>query len=431
MSTSNLAPHIHREVPLEFGGRRLTFATSLDLFSSHQVDVGTRLLLRTLEPLLRDGRIGGEREGARVLDLGCGYGALGGALATLPGVAAAHLVDRDALALEFARENAARNGVEARVTVAASLGLDDVPAGDMEGGYDLVACNVPGKAGEAVIAAMLVGALGVLRPGGPISGGLVAVVVIEPIREFVAATLARADLRERIEVTLRRDTADYSVFHYRPLPGVAFPAPADGFAAGVYDRATLTFEDERGEPVSLPTVHGLPGYDRPGPLEVALARRLPAVRAEARVLVTNAGQGYLAAYLWRAQPAARLLLVDRDLLALRTARRALLSLGCAADRIETQHIGTWSAWSAERADLIAGVLHEGGSAAAVEAEYTGLLGALAPGGRALLAGSSTAVTRLLSRPLPAGMAASRTRHRGISILEVAADARGEHSTTST
>ena len=418
MSTSNLAPYIHREVPLEFGGRRLTFATSLDLFSSHQVDVGTRLLLRTLEPLLTDGSPRGEREGARILDLGCGYGALGVALATLPGVAAARLVDRDALALEFARANAARNGVEGRVTVTASLGLDDVPA---ERGYDVVACNVPGKAGEAVIAAMLVGALGVLRPGGPISGGLVAIVVIEPIREFVAATLARAGLRERIEVTLRRDTADYSVFHYRPAPGVAFPAPTDGFAAGVYDRDTLAFEDVRGEPVSLPTVHGLPGYDRPGPLEIAVTRRLPEVKAEARVLVTNVGQGYLSVYLWRAQPAARFLLVDRDLLALRTARRALLSLRCAEDRIETRHVGTWGASGADRAadargdlaDLIVGVgvLHE--------AEYAGLVGALAPGGRAVLAGSSTAVTRLLARPLPAGMTATRTRHRGISILEVA------------
>ncbi|MFA7249426.1 MAG: methyltransferase [Dehalococcoidia bacterium] len=431
MSTA-LSPYIHREVPLEFAGRRLTFATSLELFSSHQVDVGTRLLLRTLEPVLLDRGARGA-EGARVLDLGCGYGPLGVALAAAPGVASAHLVDRDALALDFARENARHNHVEERVAVTASLGLDDVPG---DPGYDLVVSNVPGRAGDAVIASMLTGALRVLRPGG-----LVAVVVIEPIRELVATTLAGADLRDHVEVTLRHDTADYSVFHFRRLPDRAapasFPAPADAFAAGTYDRGTLIFEDARGETVSISTVHGLPGYDRPDPLEIAVTRRLPEVRREMRVLVSNVGQGYLAAYLLRAQsgqpPGAGFVLVDRDLLALRTARRALIALGCPADRIETRHVGAWTGDSigtgnieeagagagAASADLVAGVLHEGGGAAAVEGEYAGLLAALAPGGHAVLAGSSTAITRVTAHALPAGMHASRTRHRGASVLVVA------------
>ena len=415
MSTNPLPPHIHREVLLDFAGRRLVFATSLELFSSHQVDVGTRLLLRTIEPLLS----GGSTEGARLLDLGCGYGPLGVALATLPRVAAVCLADRDALALDFARENARRNGlgadVEERVTFVASLGLDGVAAGGGEAGYDLVAANIPGKAGEAVIASMLLGALGVLRPGG-----LVAIVVIEPVRDFVAGALARHHLSGDIEVTLRRDTADYSVFHYRPTDGASFTAPIDDFAAGVYDRGTLTFEDARGEPASIPTVQGLPDYDRANRAEVALTRRLPNIPVDARVLVSNVGQGYLAAYLLSERPRARFLLVDRDLLALRSARRALLALGCVEGDIETRHLGAWDADAVSDANvnLVMAVLHEGGSAAAVEAEYVALVRALAPGGRAVLVGSSTAVTRLLACVLPAGMKASRTRHRGTSVLEV-------------
>ena len=226
---SPIAPYVHRRVPLDLGGRRLEFATCLDLFSSHQVDVGSRLLLRTMEPVLA------ERDteaSARVLDLGCGYGALGVALATMPAVASAHLVDRDALAVDFAAENARANGVE--VTTSVSLGLAEVLRDTPEARYDLVASNLPGKAGAAVLSSMLLGALGVLAPGG-----LVAVVVIEPIRDLVASTLAREDL----EVTLRRDTADYSVFHYRPAANASFPPPTDAFAAGAYDRGTLPFED--------------------------------------------------------------------------------------------------------------------------------------------------------------------------------------------
>ncbi|MGE3856051.1 MAG: methyltransferase [Dehalococcoidia bacterium] len=406
MPADALAPYVHREVALDAAGRRLVFATSLDLFSSHQVDVGSRLLLRTLDPVLAARPA--EAPGARILDVGCGYGALGVTLAASPGAAGAHLVDRDALGVDFALENARRNGLEDRVTAAPGLGFDAVPEGAR---YDLVVSNVPGKAGEAVIASMLLGALGVLAPGG-----LVAVVVIEPIREPVAASLDRAD----IEVTLRRDTADYSVFHYRPAPGAAFPPPGDAFAAGTYDAATLTFEDTRGEPVSLATVQGLPGYDRVDLLEEALLRRLPALAAGARVLVSHPGQGVLPAAVLRACRGASLVLVDRDVLALRVARRALLALGAVEAAVEARVVGAWREDSAAdaRADLVLGVLHEGGGAAAVTAEYRGLLAAVAPGGRALLAGSSTAVTRLLALPLPAGLRAARTRHRGTSVLEV-------------
>lgn len=407
---SPIGPYVHRDVPLEFAGRRLTFATSLDLFSSHQVDVGSKLLLRTLEPVLAGGLGGGA---ARVLDLGCGYGAIGVALATLPAIASAHLVDRDALAVDFARENARRNAVEDRVTTGASLGLDDLAAdaGDEVPRYDLVVANVPGKAGDAVIASMLLAPLGALRPGG-----LVAVVVIEPIRALVEATLARPD----VEVRLRRDTADYSVFHYRPADGASFAPPADAFAAGVYDVASLTFEDALEQPVTIATVQGLANYDRFDIIESALTRRLPRLPREGCVLLANVGQGALAAYVLPSHPAARFVLVDRDLLALRTTRRALLALGAAEDRVETRLIGAWTEATAVEptADVVVGVLREGGNAAAVTAEYLGLLGALAPAGRAVLAASSTAITRLLAVKLSPHLKASRTKHRGTSFLEV-------------
>ena len=401
-----LDPFVHREASLQFAGRRLSFLTSLGLFSSHRVDVGSHLLLRTLEPLLAAPEA--PAEGRRVLDLGCGYGPLGVALATLPGVASAHLLDRDALALDFAQENAHRNGVEERVTTAAGLCFDGLPEDDR---YDLVVSNVPGKAGDAVIASMLLGALGVLAPDG-----IAAVVIIEPIRDLVASTLTRDD----IEVTLRRDTADYSVFHYRPAPDATFPRPLDGFAARIYDGRPITFEDPREERVTIATVQGVSGVERVDAADIEMMQHVPRLRAGTSVAISNVGQGALAAWLLRAQPEVHLLLIDRDLLALRAARRTLLALGCTDDHIEARHLGVWGAATLDeaRADLVVATLHEDAGAPAVEAQYAGLLGGIAPGGRAVIAGSSTAITRLVARPLPAGMSASRTRHRGISILEV-------------
>ena len=65
--------YFKKVVSLEHEGHSLRFRVAQDLFSSHEVDVGTRLLLRTLE------QAGHERL-RKVLDLGCGYGPLGLAL---------------------------------------------------------------------------------------------------------------------------------------------------------------------------------------------------------------------------------------------------------------------------------------------------------------------------------------------------------------
>ena len=400
--------HVSRELALVIEGRTLTLAASLALFSSHQVDVGTRMLLRSLR--------GYSVAGARVLDLGCGTGALGLALATR-GAGHVDLVDRDALALAFAAENARRNGLPEgdgeRVTVRASLGVDDV-----RGVYDLVVSNVPGKAGAPVIASLIEGACAVLRPGGTL-----AVVVIAPIREEVAATFARLAAGRGLDVLLRHDTADYGVFHVRPHAAIGV-APA--FEAGVYDAGTLAAEDARGEVFEVATVHGLPHYDRLDPIEALLVRRLPLDAAPATVLIANVGQGALAVAAHRAYPEARLALVDRDLLGLRNARRNLLAHGAADGRVELRHPPWWDVEAVEGegagreiADLVIGTLGEREGPTAAAQEYAGLVGALRAGGTAIVAASSTAATRLLEgAPLRRGLGATRYRHRGTSILTV-------------
>ena len=52
-------------------GRRLTFATDAGVFSKSGVDFGSRLLIETADI----------PDGARVLDVGCGYGPIGLAIA--------------------------------------------------------------------------------------------------------------------------------------------------------------------------------------------------------------------------------------------------------------------------------------------------------------------------------------------------------------
>ena len=146
-------PYFRKRVTLALGGERLEFEAAHTLFAAHEVDAGTRLLLRCVEAA---------RPPERILDLGCGYGALGVALARRFPAAEVVMADRDLLAVRYARRNAARNGAANAVAIG-SVGLEGVPAG----GYDLIVANVPAKIGDEALEAEFVrGPCERLAPGG-------------------------------------------------------------------------------------------------------------------------------------------------------------------------------------------------------------------------------------------------------------------------
>ena len=174
-------PFYKKDVELRHGGHILSFRVSQDLFSSHQVDVGTRRLLRTLEDPTTAGR--------KILDLGCGYGPLGVTLQRLDPGRVVHMVDRDALAIAYCRQNAELNRLSG-CEIYASLGYDDVSAAD----FDLIVCNLPAKAGEPVLAHLLWDARHHLQPRGR-----VAIVVVEPLATTVGEILDDPDVEIQVK----------------------------------------------------------------------------------------------------------------------------------------------------------------------------------------------------------------------------------------
>lgn len=140
--------HEYRQIHVEVLGVNAEFMTDAGVFSRDGLDVGTRVLLEALP----------EQTG-RVLDLGCGWGAVGVVLAKKYAGAQIVMTDVNQRAAELSRGNLERNGVRAEVLQ--GDGFENV-----EGTFDCIVSNPPIRAGKAAIYGMFADAKDHLRPQG-------------------------------------------------------------------------------------------------------------------------------------------------------------------------------------------------------------------------------------------------------------------------
>src|SRR6186997_456358 len=113
-------------------GQRLALTSGSGVFSQGRLDVGTAVLFRETDP----------PTARRYLDLGCGYGVIGLALATAVPGSVVRAVDVNERAVLLAGENAAALGVGERF---AATTPGDVPAGET---YDEIWSNPPIRIGK-------------------------------------------------------------------------------------------------------------------------------------------------------------------------------------------------------------------------------------------------------------------------------------------
>ncbi len=146
-------------------GQSLTFHATWGLFSPREVDEGTRLLLKHVDIA----------EGDDCLDLGCGYGPIGVAMATAAPRGTTLLVDKDFVAVEYARKNIAANGLS-NCEAMLSNGFREVG----QRRFDAIASNVPAKVGKELLQLLLHDARAHLNPGGRMY-----VVTINGLRRFM------------------------------------------------------------------------------------------------------------------------------------------------------------------------------------------------------------------------------------------------------
>jgi 16S rRNA (guanine1207-N2)-methyltransferase len=146
-------------------GHVLTFHSTWGLFNPKGIDEGSRLLIDQVQ--VETDHLG--------LDLGCGYGPIGLTLARICSRGQIHLVDKDFVAVEYARKNAALNHIH-NCQVYLSNAFSHVP--DLC--FDTIVSNLPAKAGNEMLSIIMHEAHRHLK-----SGGRFYVVTISGLKEYI------------------------------------------------------------------------------------------------------------------------------------------------------------------------------------------------------------------------------------------------------
>ena len=131
-------------------GHELTLTSGSGVFAQGRLDIGTAALFRETVP----------PAAGTLLDLGCGYGVIGCALAVAAPDARVHGVDVNERAVLLANQNAAALGVAERFTATTP---DGVP-GDAQ--FDEIWSNPPIRIGKEALHDLLLTWLPRLRPSG-------------------------------------------------------------------------------------------------------------------------------------------------------------------------------------------------------------------------------------------------------------------------
>ena len=151
---------------IELFDSKLKLHTRWGTFSPRAIDDGTKLLMKYFSADIDD----------ICLDLGCGYGPIGLALAKHCSRGQIHMVDKDFVAVELANYNAKLNNI-----VNAKAYLSDaflqVPC-DIK--FNQIVSNIPAKVGREQLSMILYDALDALKPGG-----VITVVTINGLKDFI------------------------------------------------------------------------------------------------------------------------------------------------------------------------------------------------------------------------------------------------------
>jgi len=318
-----------------------------------------------------------------VLDVGCGMGVIGISIAGVAPRARIVFQDRDALAVAFARENAAANEV---MNADFHCGLALWGLGHST--FDLVVSNLPAKAGRPVLESFFRSV-----PGKLTASGVGAVVIVSPLEKLARDSIQSAGCL----LFHSESTGKHSVFFFRRPATLSRPeGPLENLAP--YLRKCQRFSSEDVE-YDLETAYNLPDFDTLGYAAGLAQETLPSSAITGNALYWNPGQGHLPVFSERKRPGGfkTVRIAGRDALEMAISERNLLSAGRRGVQtlLLATEAGMAEATEAESVDLLSVLVRPVPKAPWNADTVQSAEKILAPGGLFLLAGESTEVFRVL------------------------------------
>lgn len=176
--------HDIHELKVTLLRQSFTFLTDSGVFSKKMVDYGSQVLLNTLD----------FEKGKTLLDLGCGYGPLGISLAKVQDVKPT-MVDINNRAIDLAKQNAQKNGVEADI-------FQSNIYEKVNGIFDYIISNPPIRAGKQVVHTIISESINYLKVGGNLT------IVIQKKQGAPSAKAKMEEVFGNVEI-LKRDKGYY------------------------------------------------------------------------------------------------------------------------------------------------------------------------------------------------------------------------------
>lgn len=152
VTDNNLSSNI-KEIKYTYRGNELKYLVDNGVFSKNRVDFGTNILLQNL-PVFKDN--------SKVLDVGCGYGTIGLAVAKSNKTLLVEMIDVNLKALELTENNQKLNKIF-NVNAYESNLYENVKTT-----FDYIISNPPIRAGKKVVFGVVDGGYDHLNVGGEI-----------------------------------------------------------------------------------------------------------------------------------------------------------------------------------------------------------------------------------------------------------------------
>lgn len=269
-----------KKLVFNFGGEKLKFETSQSLFSSAKVDSGTKFLLNSLR---KDSNI----SYGKILDVGCGYGALGIFLKKQHNEASVLCIDRDSLATKFCEKNAKSNGVD----IETKWTIDYQNIDDR---FNLIVSNFPAKAGLNALKKFVYGASQILD-----DNGIFAVVIVRGLEKNMDAVL-----NENINVLFKEGAGGYLIYH------LSFNKKIN-FIDNPYFRNNIHFLGYK-----MDTAYNIDEFEAPSFITELFVDFIKKMK-DKNITIVNPNQGHIALAALKFMKPETISLISRDFLSLK------------------------------------------------------------------------------------------------------------------